>query len=87
LHYKLLGFERTHDRHQRQRNGLRSNDFENRWGYQYWRSKEEFRRAWREFAMKAIDVRTDAAVVNYPVPRWWDPFRFLATHSFARANC
>jgi hypothetical protein len=80
LHYKFLGFERTHARHQRQRNGLRSKDFENGWGHQYWRSEEEFRSVWREFSGNAIDVRMDAAVANYPVPPWWNQFRSLAAH-------
>jgi hypothetical protein len=83
LHYKYLGFARTHARHQRQRNGLRSKDLENRWGIQYSWSEEQFRRVWHEFAEKAVDVRTDAAIANYPVPRWWDPFRSLVTHPFA----
>jgi hypothetical protein len=86
LHYKFLGFERSHARHQRQRNGLRSKDFENSWGYQYSWSEDEFRRSWSEFAANAIEVRTDAAVANYPVPRWWDPFRSLATSPFAQTN-
>lgn len=79
LHYKFLGFERTHARHQQQRSGLRSKDLENGWGYQYCWSEEEFRHAWCEFARNAIDVRTDAAVANYQIPHWWDPFRLLAT--------
>jgi tetratricopeptide (TPR) repeat protein len=79
LHYKFLGFERTLARHRRQRSGLRSKDIDNGWGYQYGWSEEELRRAWDGFAGKVIDVRTDAAVANYPIPRWWDPFRSLAT--------
>jgi Glycosyl transferase family 2 len=43
LHYKFLGFERTHARHQRQRSGLRSKDLQNAWGYQYCWSEEELR--------------------------------------------
>jgi hypothetical protein len=46
--------------------GLRSKDIENGWGYQYGWSEEEFRHTWREFAGNAIDVRTDAAIANYP---------------------
>jgi Methyltransferase domain len=83
LHYKFLGFERTHLRHQQQRSGLRSKDIENGWGYQYGWSEEEFGHAWREFAGNAIDVRMDAAVANYPIPRWWDSFRSLATQPLA----
>ena len=79
LHYKFLGFERTHARHQQQRHGLRTKDIENSWGYQYTWSEEEFRHTWHEFARNVIDVRWDAAVANYPIPRWWDPFRSLAT--------
>jgi len=79
LHYKFLGFTRTHARHQQQRGGLRSKDLESGWGYQYCWSKEELRNAWDEFARNAIDVHTDAAVVNYPIPRSWEPFRSLAT--------
>jgi hypothetical protein len=79
LHYKFLGFTRTHARHQQQRGGLRSKDLESGWGYQYCWSEEELSNAWRKFARNGIDVHTDAAVVNYPIPRWWDPFRPLAT--------
>jgi hypothetical protein len=75
LHYKFLGFERTHLRHQQLHSGLRSKDIENGWGYQYGWSEEEFRHTWREFAGNAIDVRTDAAIANCPGPPWWDPFR------------
>jgi Methyltransferase domain len=83
LHYKFLGFERTHLRHQQQRSGLRSKDIENGWGYQYGWSEGEFGHAWREFAGNAIDVRMDAAIANYPIPRWWDSFRSLATQPLA----
>ena len=79
LHYKFLGFERTHLRHQKQREGLGRKDFENGWGYQYSWSEHDFGQAWREFARNAIDVRTDAAITSYPTPRWWDPFRSVAT--------
>jgi hypothetical protein len=79
LHYKYLGFARTHRRHQQQRNGLRSKDIENGWGYQYSWSEEEFRQAWCEIAGNAIDVRTDFAVKNHPVARWWNLWRSLAT--------
>jgi signal transduction histidine kinase len=84
LHYKFLGFERTHLRHQWLHSGLRSKDIENGWGYQYGWSEEEFRHTWREFAGNAIDVRTDAAIANYPGPPWWDPFRSLATQPLAQ---
>ena len=83
LHYKFLGFERTHARHQQQRSGLRSKDLENGWGYQYCWSEEELRHAWREFARNSIDVRTDAAVANYPIAQWLDPFRSLVTQPSA----
>ena len=76
LHYKFLGFERTHARHQQQRLGLRTKDLENNWGYQYTWSEEEFRQTWDEFARNLVNVRSDVAVVSYPVPRWWDPFRY-----------
>jgi hypothetical protein len=79
LHYKYLGFERTHARLRRQRNGLRSKDTDNGWGKMYGWSEGELRHAWDRFAGSVIDVRTDAAVANYPIPRWWDPFRSLAT--------
>jgi len=84
LHYKFLGFARTHARHQQQRSGLRCKDLESGWGYQYCWSEEELRNAWREFARNAIDVRTDAAVANYPIPRWWDPLRSVATQLCAQ---
>jgi hypothetical protein len=79
LHYKFLGFERTHARHQQRRHGLRTKDIENSWGYQYTWSEEEFRDTWQEFSRKAVDVRADAAITTYLTPRWWDPFRSLAT--------
>ena len=84
LHYKFLGLERTYARHQQQRSGLRAKDLENSWGYQYTWSEDEFRHAWHEFARNVIDVRSDAAVANYPIPRWWDPFRSVATQPRAQ---
>jgi Methyltransferase domain/Glycosyl transferase family 2 len=83
LHYKFLGFERTHARHEQQRSGLRSKDLQNSWGYQYCWSEEELRHNWHEFARNTIDVRTDTAVANYPVPHWWDPFRSLSAQLWA----
>ena len=84
LHYKFLGLTRTHARHQQQRGGLRSKDLESGWGYQYCWSEAELRNAWRECARNAIDIHSDAAVVNYPIPRWWDAFRSLATQPCTR---
>jgi len=75
LHYKFLGFERTHYRHEQQRCGLGIKDFENGWAYQYSWSQEDFKRAWRGFAQNAIDIRTETAIAAYPAPRWWDSFR------------
>jgi hypothetical protein len=77
LHYKFLGFDRTYARHQQQRCGLGTKDLENGWGYQYSWSEEEFRQTWDEFAQNVIDVRSDAAVGNNPIKRWWDSFRLL----------
>ena len=84
LHYKFLGFERTHARHQQQCRGLRTKDLENSWGYQYTWSEEEFKQTWDELARNVTNVRSDAAVANYPIPRWWDPFRLPATEPRAQ---
>jgi Methyltransferase domain/Glycosyl transferase family 2 len=79
LHYKFLGFERTHTRHQQLHRGLGTKDLENNWGYQYNWSEEEFRQTWDEFARNVIDVHSGSAVANYPSPRWWDSLRLPAT--------
>jgi len=76
LHYKFLGFERTHARLQQRHSGLRSKDIKNRWGC--W-SEEELWHIWSELAEKLIDIRTGAAITGYPGSRWWDPFRSPAT--------
>jgi len=75
LHYKFLGFEQTLARHRRQRLGLRSKDLDNGWGSQYSWSEEVLRRAWDGCTRNMIDIRTAAAVANYPLLGLWDPFR------------
>jgi hypothetical protein len=75
LHYKYLSCEWARRRDRQKRAGLGPKDHKRRWGYEYWYSDEEYAREWQKILTNAIDIRSDAALVNYPTPRWWDQFR------------
>ena len=77
LHYKYMGLERTHERHQNLRARLGRRDLESGWGHKYLWSKEELARDWRLVAENAIDtrlVRVEPAR-HYPIPVWWAKYR------------
>jgi glycosyl transferase family 2 len=58
LHYKYLGFERTHRRHQELKQGLGPFDIANKLGHRYSFSKNELRADWDSYAEDAVDIAT-----------------------------
>jgi hypothetical protein len=86
LHYKYIGFERTHARQQQLNLGLGPKDFELKFGFQYSWSESELREHWSKFADNAIDVRTDVAVEAYPGSRWWAAFSKCAVEDAQRQS-
>ena len=77
LHYKYMGFEETHRRHQQLRQGLGTLDIERGFGHKYLWSADELREDWDRTAGRAIDIRTlggDPAA-RYPIRPWWQKYR------------
>ncbi len=77
LHYKYLGFARTHLRHLELARGLGSKDILNRYGHKYSWTEEEFRQDWENVLLTAVDVALvrDNPSRAYPLVRWWDRYR------------
>ena len=77
FHYKYMGFQRTHRRHQQLRKGLGSLDIQNGWGHKYWWSAEELRKDWDRSAQDAVDttVLGGHPAANYPIRPWWQKYR------------
>ena len=77
LHYKYLGFERTHARHQLCASRSREDDIANHWGHKYFWSRAQLREDWDRMSARLIDI-SDPAIDQhefYPEPRWWAPLR------------
>lgn len=77
LHYKYIGLQRTHARHQLLRTGLREGDARNGWAHKYRWSFAQLQDDWKEVAAQAVDtrsVRSDPGA-HYPLPRWWEKYR------------
>jgi hypothetical protein len=77
LHYKYLGFERLHARHQQYQTRQRTGDIASGWGFHYAWSREQLREEWTKIASQLVDVTAadfDPGA-NHPGPRWWDKYR------------
>jgi hypothetical protein len=77
LHFKYMGFERTHRRHQQLCERLGHLDMQQGWGHKYSWSVEALREDWDESARHAIDTavsRSDLAK-HYPIRPWWQKYR------------
>jgi len=77
LHYKYLGFEQTHARHQQSQTRQREKDIAREWGHQYNWSRERLREDWKQVAAQIVDVTAAdyRASDHHPWPRWWDGYR------------
>ncbi len=73
LHFRYLGFERTHRRHQEYLTRQRAKDLENGWGIQYSWSREKLREVWDGISGGLIDVVSPdlRPWETHPGPRWW----------------
>jgi hypothetical protein len=73
LHYKYLGFEQTHRRHEAYRRRLRKTDVAKGWGHKYGWSRQELRRDWAELESRAVEVLDCGLDLDlaHPGPRWW----------------
>lgn len=77
LHYKYMGFEATHRRHQQLRQGLGSLDVARGWGHKYSWSADELRDDWDRTASRAVDIRALGGhpATHYPITPWWQKYR------------
>jgi glycosyltransferase involved in cell wall biosynthesis len=80
LHYKYMGFERTHLRHQQLRQGLGRVDAARGWGHKYSWSADELRDDWDRCAGRAVDIRAlgSEPAARYPSTPWWQKYRELS---------
>jgi glycosyltransferase involved in cell wall biosynthesis len=80
-HYKYMGFDHTHLRHQRLRGGLGERDRAEGWGHKYSWSPEELAADWLDTLARALDtklIRHDPAR-HFPIRPWWDKYRARAS--------
>jgi hypothetical protein len=77
FHYKYMGLEQTHLRHQELRAGLGRRDLRQGWGHKYSWSIEELQADWKKMADTAIDTATirSSPAKYYPFCPWWDKYR------------
>jgi hypothetical protein len=77
FHYKYMGFEETHLRHQQLRAGLRERDLSERWGHKYLWSSEELETDWRDTMARALDTRRMRRnpARSFPIRPWWQKYR------------
>jgi hypothetical protein len=77
FHYKYMGLEHTHLRHQQLRTGLGQQDLQQGWGHKYLWSIEELRTDWKKVADVAIDTAAicHEAAKHYPIRPWWEKYR------------
>ncbi len=73
FHYKYLGFEETHQRHQMLNEGLGSADVESGWAHKYEWTRDQLRADWDGFSRDAIETATirDEPWKTYPITPWW----------------
>src|SRR5205085_12066873 len=70
LHYKYLGFARTHARQRQLRAGLGPRDLKRDWGAEYAWSEDELRKDWHSVAAQAVNIR-EVTADDYPTERRW----------------
>lgn len=77
FHYKYLGLDETHRRHQQLRQGLGSKDVANDWGHKYTWERVELEADWHRVKSSAVDTRAFLVrpIPDYPLSRWWDRLR------------
>jgi len=74
LHYKYMGFTRTHQRHLQLREGLGTLDLQSGWGHKYSWSEEQLREDWAASGRAATDTSVFRhAPARYPIRPWWRP--------------
>jgi glycosyltransferase involved in cell wall biosynthesis len=76
LHYKYLSVEHTFNRHAELAEKLGSVDKENKWGYQYSFTREQFQTEWDLFEQNSVENifsrKYDADLEHSPLEeRWW----------------
>lgn len=73
LHYKYIGFEYTHGRHEQSSQRLREMDIAHGWGHKWRWTREQLREDWDRFANQLVDISTlhQNLPVRHAAPRWW----------------
>ena len=77
LHYKYLGLEETHKRHEECAPRLRKMELENGWCHRWSWSREQLQEDWKKFERELVDVSRPDLMPwqSHPAPRWWEPYR------------
>jgi hypothetical protein len=83
LHFKYIGLNYAHERHQLLKSGLGATDNANRWGHRYNCSFDELHEDFLSYERRAIDISMSS--VNHDCqhnePRWWRSPNDLVTSS------
>jgi hypothetical protein len=75
LHYKYLGFERTHQRHEQYAARLREADVAGGFGHKWLWSKDQLRADWQQFEAALVDISADVSPwLSHEEPRWWEGY-------------
>lgn len=75
LHYKYLGLDYVHARHQMLKSGLGALDVANNFGHRYRFSPQELESDYGSFEKRGVDIAglTLAGHDDHAEPRWWRP--------------
>jgi hypothetical protein len=73
LHYKYLGLDYTHSRHQQCLPRQGSRDVERGWGHKWRWDRSELERDWEKFSSKIVDIAEPGLkhAQSHTEPRWW----------------
>jgi hypothetical protein len=77
FHYKYMGFEETHLRHQEAAKRLEAEDIHRGWGHKYSWSEAKLKEDWNNILDKSFDITTirTAPASYYPIKPWWLKYR------------
>ena len=76
LHYKYLGFERTHERHEQYAARLRQADIAVGYAHKWRWSREQLRKDWLQFEAALVDISAPALSpwLTHKERRWWERY-------------
>jgi hypothetical protein len=76
LHYKYLGFERTHQRHEQYAARLREADVARGFAHKWRWSRDQLREDWLQFEARLVDISAPdlSPWLTHKEPRWWERY-------------